>query len=199
MIHRRVIVVALIGACLVAAGCSQRTSGSEMSSKIGELEAKLSALESTLGLLTKQLNDLEFQQMLFRSASERYQTAIFDPADKGYSRVDTSGGTFLVSVDDAKPFLDGYKLTLKIGNIQSIGYRGYTLKTSWGMKWDSSGKQDYQQWRASLKTKEFKLTEHLAPGTWNRVELALAPAKAAEIGYVEIQMATDVVSMVQPR
>jgi hypothetical protein len=198
MIRRRAVVVSLLAICIAVSGCSQERPGSGVGMKIGELEAKLSALEATVGYLTKRLNDLDFQQALLRSASERYRTATFDPADKGYARLDTSGGTFLVSVDDAKPFLEGYKLVLKIGNIQAVRYSSYTLKTSWGEKWDS-GKQNYQKWRESLKTKEFRQTEQLVPGTWNRVELTLSPAKAAEIGYLEIEMVTDVVSMTQPR
>jgi hypothetical protein len=39
------------------------------------------------------------------------------------------------------------------------------------------------------------MTEHLAPGAWNRMELTLAPAKAADIGHLEIEMVTDVVVM----
>lgn len=180
-------------ACAPLAGCSRENVGAGVSSGVDELKAKLLVLEATAERLTKHIEDLTFQQLLLRTASERYQSATFDPADKGYGRLDTSGGTFLVSVEDAKPFLDGYKIAMKIGNIQSIGYRGYTIKATWGSKWERD--KDYQKWKSSLKTKEVRMTEQLVPGAWNRMELTLAPAKAADIGHLEIEMVTDVVVM----
>ena len=142
---------------------------------------------------------MQVDQIALESASERYKTATFDPAEKGFSRVDTRGGMFLVSLEDAKPFLDGYKLALEIGNVQAVDYRGYTLNIKWGVKWDTSGKQDYQEWRKSLRTKEFRQTERLVAGTWNRLEVAVTPAKPAEIGYIEVQLVTDTVAMTKPR
>jgi hypothetical protein len=193
---------AMATATLAAAGCSPDKdgvgAGTATVSRIEQLGAKQQALEETTGLLSGRLDNLEFEQTLLRSATERYRTVAFDPAEKGYGRLDTVGGTFLVSVDDAKPYLDGFKLILKIGNIQSIGYRGFMVKAKWGPKWDAT-KVEHAKWRSALKGKEFKIPDQLNPGAWNRVELALAPAKAEEIGFVEIEMTTDVVQMLQPR
>jgi hypothetical protein len=199
----RAIAVSAMFMAALAAGCSTDrkevgAEGTGTASRVGQLEAKQQTLEEGTVQLGRRLDNLEFQQTLLRSAAERYRTAVFDPSDKGYGRLDTGGGTFLLSVDDAKPYLDGFKLTLRIGNIQSIGYGGFVIKASWGAKWDGT-KLDYAKWRSSLKSKEFKMPDHLNPGAWNRIELALAPAKAEEIRFIEIEMTTDVVQMLQAR
>lgn len=52
--------------------------------------------------------------------------------DFGLLRTDV--GTFLISIDDVEPYLEGYKLKLKIGNITSATYGQFKLSIEWGPK-----------------------------------------------------------------
>lgn len=73
--------------------------------------AKLGALEARVDVLATQLRDLQSDVELQKATADPSQTAVFDPADKGYGRLDTRQGFFLVSIQDPKPYLDGHKLT----------------------------------------------------------------------------------------
>jgi hypothetical protein len=40
-----------------------------------------------------------------------------------------------------------------------------------------------------------KFTEHLKPGHWNKIDLALAPAKPEQLKYIEIEMEVNYVML----
>jgi hypothetical protein len=53
----------------------------------------------------------------------------------------------------------------------------------------------WSKWYDSRKTKTEKYTQELIPGAWNQVEMILLPARADELGYLEVSLATNTVSL----
>jgi outer membrane murein-binding lipoprotein Lpp len=51
-----------------------------------------------------------------------HRTVFLDATAKGFERIDTDTGSFFISVEDVQPYLDGYKLRLKIGNPSSATF-----------------------------------------------------------------------------
>jgi Protein of unknown function (DUF3251) len=149
--------------------------------KIQEVNNQIQGLSTRIGNLAKQ-----------RSA---YDSIALDPTEKGYGRIDTGSGFFLISVKDTTPYLDGYRVTLHIGNPTSARYDGFKLKIAWVSDYPSQkpgeSDEDYNKrteaWSNSGGEKEFSFTDTLYPGAWNTVSLVISPASAQEIRNLTIE------------
>ena len=154
-------------------------------SHCNELERNLSELQSQH---RKDMETLLWKYTWLESIINRFKSITIDMNYKGFQRLDTDLGSFLVSVDGITPYLNGYKLNIAIGNPSMVEFNGFTLKMQWGKAFDPNGKVTSADWKESLKSKEVKFTEHLKPGHWNKIDLALAPAKPEQLKYIEIEM-----------
>lgn len=138
--------------------------------------------------------------MLNFKTSDTSSEATFDASDAtGFQRINTSSGFFLVSFKNAEPYLDGYKVTLEIGNPLSATYDGLKFNLTWGKKYnakdyDNAG-DGYSKWQAGLKKKEVSILEKLMPGSWNRVSLVMSPAKSDELSYIKVKLSSDTLSL----
>jgi len=188
-----VFVFALI---VVATGCQPPADPTvtKKLAEIDELQKSLSSLTDRLDAVDTRLSGAEFR---VGSLEQSYFTATFDPASaKGYSRIDTTTGTFLVSIQNVAPYVDGFKVTCNFGNPSSATYAGFKLKAKWGARFDAKAKGvTYDQWQSTLHEKEITLMEQLRAGAWNPVSFVVSPAKADEFGYLELSMTTDHVSL----
>lgn len=164
-------------------------------SRIAALEARLKTLEDAGEKNAAALRELKLDLNLHESlTSDPYKTAIFDPADPGgYSRLDSDGGTFLVSLVNADRYLDGYRVTMHFGNPSSATYAGFKLKAKWGARYEKGG--DYSAWSAALREKSLDLTTDLDAGSWNKVSFVLSPAKPEEFGHLELSITTNTVRL----
>lgn len=157
-------------------------------------QADLDQLKTQVKAMGQRVDTLELQVSVLQARP--YQAAVLDPSEKGYSRVDTGQGFFPISVDNVEPYLDGYRVTLNIGNPQFAVYNGFTIKAKWGPQWDfQKTGQSFSDWEKALREKDFTLADTLLSGSWNKVEFVLSPAKADEVGYIEVSMTTNEVSL----
>jgi hypothetical protein len=140
------------------------------------------------------------------SVDERDDYAVLlDPSSLGkYQQIGTqSGGSFLISLEDIQPFLDGYKLIFMIGNLNYADYNGFELKLKYGKRLEKlkSKKGEfisiddftkrYEEWENKLKNKEESFMLVLKRGYWTKVEIILASTKPDELGYMKLEMETD--------
>jgi hypothetical protein len=144
--------------------------------------------------LTKRIRNLEATQ---------YDKIYLDLSSKGYQRLDTSSEFFLISLDNIKPYANGYKFFIRIGNISIAKYKGFKFKLKYGRQFDSKEMVEdisaFDKWEKSLREKEISFTNELDPGVWNRVELIISPAKSDELGYVVLSMETNILSLFEKR
>jgi hypothetical protein len=175
---------------LLAIAC---TSGQDQRVELGQLDARVRALEDSVRWfrLTMSLQQLR---------RDVYKTATFDPAaGEGFSRLDTSVGSLVVSIQQVTPFADGVRVRLHIGNLTSATINGGTMKVKWGSRMpelfaDSTGAA-YDRWSKSLKEREVKFLETLQPGTWNNVNLTLPGTPPTQFGYLNLEMEVQNISM----
>lgn len=195
------VVLSVLGGIVVAA-CSQGGSSS-----VGAAVESAANTKNEIGELSTKITQLETKVMMLEFQQNPYQTATFDPGDsKGYQRIDANVGTFLMTLENVEPYLDGQKITLLIGNPNNINFSGFKLKVKWGLRMpdmkNPPGGDFRVAWDAyqkSTKEKEQSFTETLRPGMWNRVKLTISPAPAAEFGRLEVTMRTDQVSLIGGR
>ena len=122
-----------------------------------------------------------------------------DPTQKSYQRLETENGALMVAFDSMEPYLDGYRVTLQIGNPSLLTYAGFEATTTWGPSWEggqtNSNTADITHWQSLQHTNVVRLTDRLLPGTWNYVNLVIAPAKPDEIRNLELFIKTDSISL----
>lgn len=159
----------------------------DTNNKLSALEKKLDSIESTLS----------FYKYLIDEKQTRYDTIQLDPSSHSFQRLDTDTSSFLISVEDVSPYLNGYRLKLSVGNPSNATFSGVKIKIKWGRSYDMNNftSSTYKQWLASIQDKEVPLDNPLLPGTWNSVNLDLVPAAANELGYLEISMTSTTLSL----
>ncbi len=125
--------------------------------------------------------------------------ATFNPGSDGYVPVMTPVGTFLVMLEKVTPYADGQRLTFKIGNIQAADYHDPELTISWSTRPPSVTDENYKEalpiWSESVRTKTEKPLTRLRAGHWNRINIVVSPATSAEVGFIELRMGVETVSM----
>lgn len=212
----RIFFHSLLPIALMLSGCEQP----ETTQKIAALEQRVknqeeqnAALLSALAENEKRVNgQLSFliREALQRTLQEK--TAVIDPHSKGYSVLDTGRGSLLIFCDGVEPFLDGYRIKLRLGNPLYMRFSGFKLKFKFGhkppelptkentkeeelVKAFEKWPKDSEAWKKSLSHAEESYTDDLSPGTWTSVEAVLPEAKAEDITYIEVGIETDRISL----
>jgi len=132
------------------------------------LKNKIALLENKLFLLQLQL------------ATMNDMPAIVTTEDNGYSIANTKFGPFLVTANKVVPYLDGYKITLTIGNMTNAVFDGSKINVSWGEKFEQS--------------KEVDVTNSFYPG-YTKVEFAVTPAKPDEVKALRVKLDFNIVRL----
>jgi hypothetical protein len=192
----RRLIAALSIALLAIPATSQKASTpkkvSTAQNKNGEESADSS--KERLSALEKRVTDLEskvsFYKYLIDQKQVKYDSVQLDPSLHSFQRLDSDTSTFLVSVEDASPYLNGYRIKLSIGNPSSATFSGTKVKVRWARAYDFSKytNESYKQWQDSIHEKEVPLTDALMPGVWNNVDLDLVPSAPDELGYLIVSM-----------
>ena len=105
---------------------------------------------------------------------------------------------FLVSVEDASPYLDGYRVILNIGNPAYASYKGFELHAKWNSSYDWSKWEEasFRKWQTTMRNKDESYTDSLEAGKWNKVALLLPSTTGAQLGYFTLSMETNVIALI---
>jgi len=98
-------------------------------------------------------------------------------------------------VNDASPYLNGYRLKLSIGNPSAAEFSNVTVKVRWArsFNWNGYTQESYKVWQTSIREKDIDISRNLSPGTWNLVDIDLVPAEADELGFLELSLKSPTV------
>ncbi|CAP40967.1 DUF3251 domain-containing protein [Bordetella petrii] len=157
----------------------------QQDSAIQELKRSSEALKAELASVKL---DTSFNSLRLNLESASY-TAPLNLTDQSFSTVRTGLGIFLVSVQDVTPFANGVKLKLDVGNPQAMTYAGLKFKLSWKTASNANGPD---------QTKDIDLPQRFLPGSWNRAELVISPAKADDIANVRVSIDPNQVRLQVP-
>jgi hypothetical protein len=144
--------------------------------------------------LEKELRDLRSRVLDLEMKAQRNSFAELDTSKETYQQVKSNNATFLMTFVKAEPYLNGYKVTLSIGNLTTATFNSFDLKLKWGAK-EPEYSDKWIDWWHGLKTKEQHFTDDLVPGRWNRVEVALVPASANELGFLQVSIETNALTL----
>lgn len=195
--NSRLLIIFLLAG--VTSGCNYFSrSGSDQITKLQEFETKITELET-------KVTELEWDLLSTKLQAEKFSSANFDPAEgKGYQRLDTSSGTLLVALSDVRPYLDGVKVKLELGNIQNASYSGFEISSEYSRRYPKyikdqpeQNKNNREEYESSKRKKEEKFTQLLKAGAWNTVEITLPDIKPSEFGKIELKVKMPIVRLIQ--
>lgn len=176
---------------LTSQATPQVTPNTSLQTKVTDLEGRITALQ-------KEVDQLQSDMLIVQGKQAEYDSIAFDLSTPGhYQRLDTSTGSFLVSAQGVEPYLDGYKITLNIGNPSVATYRGFTIHVKWSTAydWGHYTPASYDKWNKAIQQKDISYTDALESGVWNKVEVILAPVSRDGLGYFEVSIDTNTVSL----
>lgn len=198
-------IIILAASALPGTLCAQtrRTSAAPQTAqpRIEKLQEQIEDLRREIASLRKSLGSLNGRIFRVEINQNANQMVSFDLTSRSFQRLDTSTGSFLVSILEASPYLDGYRVVLSIGNPSFATYTGFRLTIKWNRNydWEKYSEGSYEAWNKDLREKEVTFPDSLKPGAWNRVEVLLPSTKGDELGYFVLSMATDTVSLYKER
>jgi len=126
----------------------------------------IATLENHVSSLSARIDD-------FQSA---YASVTTEEETYGVAR--TPFGPFVVLSEAVTPYLDGYKITLNIGNLTMASFHGAMIKVRWGGR-----------------KREVEVTTIFTPGRFSTCEVALTPARAEEIKVIAVGIELRQLSM----
>lgn len=174
MIRVNLCVAVLCMAAVSACGEREPADSSSAGRFVIEDEAaadEIAELKTSIATVAGRVDALEIGQ--------RYAT--ISTTDQ-YSDVMTSQyGTFTVAPQGISPYLDGYKVKLRVGNLTAATFQRPTLKVYYGVD--------------SMKMKEVPIMPDLKSGWFTVTEVVLSPAKAEEVKTLMVGIETDSYSL----
>jgi hypothetical protein len=164
--------------------------------------------------IKKLTTDVDLLRTQLRYANQRIATLekvnresiSLDASHPGtYEDVATTAGHFLLSLETVEPYLDGFKVTLDIGNTSAAEYNGFKLNVQWAGTLpdydDPTFAKKADEWvkRTKTQTGDFPFLNALPPAAWTRVQLTLSPATPDDVKNIEIKMFVNSVSLRPPQ
>lgn len=130
--------------------------------------------------LRKEVTRLAVETYFLKSRVESLESgqATASTEEQGYDIARTKFGPFTVSTRGVTPYLDGFKVKLRVGNLTNADFNGAKLKLAWGPPFDGNS---HEEWEKAQKKKEMSVTNRFASGSFTDVEVILTPAKPEEI------------------
>lgn len=149
--------------------------------KIADLEKRIKELANGRFRSDLRLNELENG-----SASVSTET-------RKYGILRNQHGNFTVLANDPRPFLDGYKVRLEIGNFTSVQFNGGKIHVWWSRPYDKKVPDQDMEFR----DKVFDVTNVFRSGAYTAVDVALTPAKADSVKSLLVGLEFDNVSLLK--
>lgn len=173
----RVFRIAVLLCVGLIAGCGGGGANNQATLK---LESEIQFLKDKVGALDGQIQVLKSQQIatLVERLSLPQAWAEFDPQDqKKYTAIQAPAGVVLAVLEKVEPYLDGFTVSMRIGNPTTASYTGVKGKVRWGRQIDVKQDEKYNK----LSEKEIDLTDSIPSGRWTIVNFNIAPAKSDEV------------------
>jgi hypothetical protein len=187
-------------AVALSLGCGKSRTDHEVArlrSEVEQLGARVQSLETEV----KELKDGSGNHAgdVFELQAElndlKSKSAELSPGEEGYSILRTNGVQFMIGLERVMPLADGQRIVLRVGNPHAVTYRNPKFTVKWGKRMNLSSGDTLLEWARLLRTKEQTVLVDLRPGAWTDVTLTVAPATNEEVGYLQVDMETDQISL----
>jgi hypothetical protein len=169
--------------CLFAVGCSDKSNQARFAAieeKDKRLEDESILMRQDLGRLKADVKkDEDAVLFLLAKINEANGTkaASLSGTTQGFELARTDYGSFLVSVGNIEPYMDGYKVTLSIGNPLDADITDGTISIKFGTSPTDT-----------LGTVSQAINQPIVGGHWTDEVIMIAPAKAEQLDYMGVSL-----------
>lgn len=178
-------IAAQYGAEHQALACKQPATKEDVAalrSEIAELESKVSALGNvSFGMIDALRETWRIPHFVSLNPEERASTA-----------ASTGAGLFFFELEDMMPYLDGYKIRIKIGNPNSVGFSESKLEVTWPQPQSTNSAITEPEARLS---KTNRVHQYLEAGHWTPTEFTVAPATIKEARKIRVGLTPGMVHL----
>jgi hypothetical protein len=170
------------------------SSAEEQQREMADLRAQIESLQKRVEYFGARENLLALH---VNDKQDREDSVSLDFTKPEYHRLNTDNGFLLVAAEQAVPYQNGYKISLKIANPLSVTYSGLTARIKWAKSYDTNQftPDSYAAWQKSIRQKDVSLPDVLEKGASKKIELTVAPATAEDLGYVKLSINTKTATM----
>ena len=171
----------LFAACLSACNGQGNSSSSD---------AQADAVSAQVHELRKAIAKLELEATFLKFRVEALESGAANPSteEQGYDIARTKFGPFTVSTRGVTPYLDGFKIRLRVGNLTNADFNGAKLNLGWGPPYEG---QKYDEWEKAQKKRQVSVTNRFASGSFTDIEVILTPAKPEEVKSISVGFELD--------
>lgn len=183
--------------CLVLSCVAQ----SSQPPKAGATKAAIQ--NTSIAELQKEIKALQEQNQSLWDAVSKNNAAIkeikrssaeLDPTTPGtWMPLQSDAGLLLVSIDKVEPYRDGCLVELNIGNTSIATFKGYAINAAWTHK--KANAEKWPDWFKSEKQQQFKFTDDLVSGRWNKAQLILSGTKPEDFGFLSVSLSVNTISL----
>jgi hypothetical protein len=170
-------------------------------SRVIGLQNQIAKLTTDSSNETAGINYIWNQSLLAQTNFNRLQSEFFTseyannsvsvtPDSKGYGLLKTPFGTLLISTESVEPYLDGYKIHLRIGNPTTADFSGFSLINS------SFQTTNFFE---TLQTSTNSFTDKLAAGYWTPIDFILAPANTDRLRNVSVRVELNQINLFEKK
>jgi hypothetical protein len=197
--QRGAALIATVVAAFLLVACQPNTTAAPTASPTPTAVAPPDAvaLNAALETRVKALEDKVMALQVDKTMRELrdVNVAWFDPQEaKKYIPVKSPAGPVLLVLENVEPYLDGFKVTLRLGNPTSAGLSGIKGKITWGRAFDPKNpSQDPQS-----QTKQFDDPTFFPAGAWTYLSINIGPATANQARLIGVEPEFNQVSLRQP-
>jgi hypothetical protein len=142
--------------------------------RLSRIEARLDKIERDQKIVDER-HDFTEKFLGFRIDGLENQGAIVSTDNQDFGVAHTRYGTFTVAAEKVEPYLDGYKITLRFGNLSAAMFGGAKVTVDWGPNGLGS-------------EREYQVPLNFLPGRYTEYEFALTPAKAADVKEITVSL-----------
>ncbi len=181
--RNRLTCIALLSLVFIC-GCDSSTESKALPAEVSELKLRTEALESKHDTLSIELSGVKAQveaQSLAEMFRNSEKMVLLTPGGDGYQILPFDMGFITIRIADVKAYANGSKVNLMFGNPQFASINGISFKVDWGSTLENALPNNTTQ-----RTKEFKILESLAAGTWTGTELILEGVPPAQLGFMRV-------------
>lgn len=122
---------------------------------------------------------------------------------KEFYTINIGSGVLFVSIKEAKPYLNGYRLSLEIGNPNFATYINPEINLSWNISfhqhWKNQSEAMEKQkntkekiqiplWEDTLQKKSYCSLKRFLPGIWNEVEIDIPNVTLDQLECCELSI-----------
>jgi len=132
----------------------------------GDIERRIVAAEAA----ASQAQSLAFSALYEATTVQRSTAATVRLDEKTFDVAATRMGPVTVSAQSVAPYMDGFKITLRFGNLTSATLTGASVQLGWG----TNGK------------KRVQIAQDFRAGAFTDVEVIVSPASAKDISEIVV-------------